>query len=65
MVRRAEAAGASAIVVTLDTFMLGRRTRDEDTIVRSLGSMYGRPYLSELALQRGCVRQQGSRLFWR
>ena len=30
MVRRAEAAGASAIVVTLDTFMLGWRTRDLD-----------------------------------
>ncbi|GAA4478980.1 alpha-hydroxy acid oxidase [Enteractinococcus fodinae] len=30
MVRRAEAAGASAIVVTLDTFMLGWRTQDLD-----------------------------------
>src|SRR5699024_9230519 len=30
MVRRAEAAGASAIVVTLDTSMLGWRTRDLD-----------------------------------
>ena len=30
MVRRAEAAGAAAIVVTLDTFMLGWRTRDLD-----------------------------------
>ncbi|NWN87869.1 MAG: alpha-hydroxy-acid oxidizing protein [Micrococcaceae bacterium] len=30
MVRRAEAAGASAIVVTLDTLMLGWRTRDLD-----------------------------------
>lgn len=30
MVRRAEAAGASAIVLTLDTFMLGWRTRDLD-----------------------------------
>lgn len=30
MVRRAEAAGASALVVTLDTFMLGWRTQDLD-----------------------------------
>jgi len=30
MVRRAERAGAAAIVVTLDTFMLGWRTRDLD-----------------------------------
>src|SRR5690625_767445 len=30
MVRRAEAAGASAIIVTLDTFLLGWRTRDLD-----------------------------------
>ena len=30
MVRRAEAAGASAIVVTLDTFLLGWRTQDLD-----------------------------------
>src|SRR5699024_1498490 len=30
MVRRAEAAGAYAIVVTLDTFMLGWRARDLD-----------------------------------
>lgn len=30
MVRRAEAAGAAAVIVTLDTFMLGWRTRDLD-----------------------------------